>query len=368
MSSLPSAPSRPRKEIFKRRFPWGWVVLLGLGAAALGASYYKRQAPVSLAATSPALLKAGSRNPLVSASGYLVARHRATLSSKVLGRVAWLGVEEGSRVTKGQVLARLESSDLEAAKQQTTIQLEQARRDLTRAEALFKQTVLDQATLDKLRSQVEALQAQIKYQDALLENMVLRAPFSGTITQKLSEVGETVAPGSAGGANAINALLVLADFESLEVEVEVNESGLPLLKKQMPVEIRVDALENDTEAQVLKGVLREIYPTSNRQKAVVTVRVAFQERHPLLLPDMGAKVTFLGEPIPKDTFVLGREQIVQGNKVWILDQDKAQLKTIQIKSENPLGFEAEGLKGDEKLLQIPADFKLEVGKRVKVKP
>ncbi|MBK8791949.1 MAG: efflux RND transporter periplasmic adaptor subunit [Holophaga sp.] len=354
----------------KKRFPWGWVVLLGLGAVALIFTWLQKNAPVQLALTRPTLMKAGERNPLHSASGYIVARHRATLSAKVPGRIAWLGVEEGTRVTKGQVIARLEAIDLQAGRDQTEANLQQAELDLTRAEALVKDGVLDRASLDKLRSASTVLKAQLRYQDALMENMILRAPFSGTVTQKLTEVGETVSPGSAGGANAINAIATLADFESLEVETEVSESGIAKLKKGMPTEIRVDALENDPQGRVLKGLLREIYPTSNRQKAVVIVRVAFKERHPLLVPDMGAKVTFLGDPYLQDVLILGREQVVKNKgvtSVWVLQEGKAQLKAVKILSENPLGYEVQGISAEEPLLMIPADFKLQEGTRIKVK-
>ncbi len=355
------------KPVIRKRFPWGWAVLMVLGVVALVATWAQRTAPVSLSVTRPTVLKAGARNPVHAASGYLVARHRATLSSKVLGRVAWLGAEEGSRVVKGQVLARLEATDLEAGRLQTAANLGQAELDLQRGEALAREGVLDRASLDRLRSSVTVLKAQLAHQDALLENMVLRAPFTGTVTQKLSEVGETVAPGSAGGANAINAILVLADFDSLEVEVEVSEGGIAKLRKGMPAEIRVDALENDPKGQVLRGMLREIYPTSNRQKAVVTVRVAFQDRHPLLVPDMGAKVTFLGDPVAKDQLLLGREQVVKGGSVWVLQEGRAAQKPVKILGETPLGYAVEGLAPDEPLLVVPADFKLEPGRAVKVK-
>jgi RND family efflux transporter MFP subunit len=354
----------------KKRFPWGWVILGAAGAVALAFTWMQKNAPVSMAIGRPTVMKAGERNPLHSASGYLVARHRATLSAKVPGRIAWLGVEEGTRVAKGQVIARLEAADLQAARDQTEASLQQAVLDRTRAEALAKDGVLDRSSLDKLRSAELVLKAQLRYQDATLENMVLRAPFSGTVTQKLTELGETVSPGSAGGANAINAIAVLADFDSLEVETEVSEGGIAKLRKGMPAEIRVDALENDAKGRVLPGQLREIYPTSNRQKAVVIVRVAFKEKHPILMPDMGAKVTFLGDPYLQDVLILGREQVVKSkgtSSVWVLEDGKAKLKPVQIKAENPLGYEVQGIAPDEPLLMVPADFKLEEGTRIKVK-
>jgi RND family efflux transporter MFP subunit len=354
----------------KKRFPWGWVILGIAGVAALAITWMQKHAPVAMAVTRPILMRAGERNPLHSASGYLVARHRATLSAKVPGRIAWLGVEEGSRVAKGQIIARLEAADLQAARDQTEASLQQAILDRTRAEALVKDGVLDRSSLDRLRSAEAVLKAQLRYQEATLENMVLRAPFAGTVTQKLTELGETVSPGSAGGANAINAIAVLADFDSLEVETEVSESGIAKLRKGIPAEIRVDALENDPKGKVLPGRLREIYPTSNRQKAVVVVRVAFQEKHPLLVPDMGAKVTFLGDPYPQDVLILGREQVVKtkaGSAVWVLAAGKAQLKPVQIRAENPLGYEVQGLAADEPLLVVPADFKISEGLAIAVK-
>jgi RND family efflux transporter MFP subunit len=356
--------------VIKKRFPWGWVVL---GVLALGAgiiAYGIKHAPLSLAVTRPVVYKAGERNPVLTASGYLVARHRATLSAKVPGRIAWLGVEEGSRVTKGQVIARLEATDIRADRDQVAADLDQAEQDLQRGEALLKEGIQDRATVDHLRTSVASLKAQLRYQDALLENMVLRAPFSGTVTQKLSEIGETVSPGTAGGANAINAIATLADFNSLELEVEVNETGIVKLRQGMPAEIRVDALDAEPGAKPLRGELREIYPTSNRQKAVVIVRVALLDKHDALLPDMGAKVTFLGEPFREDTIFVGREQIVrrQGKTyVWTLKNGAAALQPLELGQENPIGYLVKGIPADLPLLVVPQEVKLEEGKRISPK-
>lgn len=362
-------PDGARKALVRRRFPWGWVVFLGLGVVALAAFVRMKNAPVQLALTRPTVLKAGERNPVVSASGYIVARTRATLSSKVLGRVSELHAQEGSRVAKGQVLARLESPDLEAQRLNVKAQLAQVELDLGRSQRLVEAGIADQAGLDRLRNQRTALRAQLDYQEALLESMVLRAPFSGVVTQKLSEVGETVAPGSAGGANAINAILTLADFNTLEVEVEVSENGIARLRRGMPAEIRVDALEGLPGARPLEGHLREIYPSSNRQKAVVIVRVAFRAIDPRLVPDMGCKVTFLGDPYREDTLILGREQVVRQKGqpfVWVLERGTAVLAPVRIEGENPLGYEVKGLAADAPLLVVPADRTLTPGTRVAV--
>jgi RND family efflux transporter MFP subunit len=365
--SIGTKGGKPR---IKKRFPWGWVVIgvLGLGAGVF--IYGAKHAPLTLAISHPVPYKAGERNPMLTASGYLVARHRATLSAKVTGRIAWLGVEEGTHVTKGQVIARLESEDLVADRERVQASLQQNEADLQRAQNLYKEGILDKASVEHLQTQVSTLKAQLRYQDASLENMVLRAPFTGTVTQKLSEVGETVSPGSAGGANAINAIATLADFDSLELEVEVNETGIVKLKKGMPAEIRVDALDVDPGAKPLRGELREIYPTSNRQKAVVVVRVALLDKHEALLPDMGAKVTFLGEPFKEDAVFVGREQVVrrQGKTyVWIYKNGVATLYPIELGEENPIGFMVKGLPADLPMLVVPQEVNLEEGKRVKPK-
>jgi multidrug efflux pump subunit AcrA (membrane-fusion protein) len=197
--------------------------------------------------------------------------------------------------------------------------------------------------------------------------MVLRAPFSGTVTQKLSELGETVSPGSAGGANAINAVAVIADFNSLELEVEVNETGITKLRKGMPAEIRVDALDAEPGAKPLRGVLREIYPTSSRQKAVVVVRVSLVDKHTVLVPDMGAKVTFLGDPFKEDAVFLGREQVIRRKgvpHVWTIKDGKASLHPVALGEEQAIGFMTKGLPADLPLLVVPQEVKLEEGQRI----
>ena len=365
MSEVPVRKS----AVIRKRFPWGWVVLGGIAILALGALAASKGAPVAVSISVPTVFKAGERNPLVTASGYLVARTRATLSSKVLGRVSWLGVQEGSRVTKGQVLARLESPDLAASRDQVKAQLDQAKVDLDRAMKLQALGIQDAATVDRLRSQKLTLEAQLAYQAALLDSMELKAPFSGIVTQKLSEVGETVAPGSAGGANAINAVLVMADFDTLEVEVEVNEASIAKLSRSMPAEIRVDALEGQGKRAVLKGRLREIYPSSNRQKAVVVVRVAIVDKDSLLVPDMGAKVTFLGEPYAQDVVVLGREQVKKQDGrayAWVEENGVAVQRFLTVLAENPVGLEVSGLAKDAHLIVAPPES-LKPGAKVKVR-
>jgi len=359
-----------KKPVIRRRFPWGWLILSVIGALAIGGFMAQKNAPKQVSTVPPTVFKAGERNPLVTASGYIVARTRATLSSKVLGRISWLGVQEGSHVQEGQVIAKLEAPDLVASRNAVASQLAQTELEVGRSQKLVKDGILDQASLDRLVNLAKQQTEQLKYQDALLESMSLKAPFTGVVTQKLSEVGETVAPGSAGGANAINAIAVLVDFNSLEVEVEVNEGSIAKLKKGMPAEIRVDALEGRKDgAKALKGQLREIYPSSNRQKAVIIVRVAFVEKDPLLVPDMGAKVTFLGDTYPQDVVVLGREQVVkrEGQSfTWAVEKGIATLKPVVVLAENPIGLEVSGINAGTQLIVAPPE-NLKVGAKVSVK-
>jgi RND family efflux transporter MFP subunit len=357
---------------FKKRLPLGWI-LVGLVALIAGISWSLSEgAALSVSTNTPTLFKQGAQTPLVTSSGYIVARTRATLSSKVLGRVAYLGVQEGSPVTKGQILAKLESPDLEASRNAILSQVKQAQQDFDRSETLWKAGFESQANMERMQSHLTTLKSQLAYQDALLESMTLKAPFTGVVTQKLSEVGETVAPGSAGGANAINAILVMADFATLEVEVEVSESGVGKLLAGMAAEVRVDALEKKKESAVLKGHLRAIYPSSNRQKATIIVRVALDQKDPLLVPDMGAKVTFLGAPYEADVLVVGREQVYRDPQTsesftWVVENGQATKKALLIlNASNPLGYEVSGLTPSSQLIIAPPD-NLKPGQKVVAK-
>ncbi len=356
----------------KKRRPIGWLIVGLVVLVALISWMLSGGNALPVSTNAPILLKKGTQTPLVTASGYIVARTRAVLSSKVLGRVAYLGVQEGSRVTKGQILARLESPDIEASRNAVFSQVKQAQQDFDRSATLLKAGFESQANTDRLMSQMNTLKAQLAYQDALLESMALKAPFTGIVTEKLSEVGETVAPGSAGGANAINAILVMADFDTLEVEVEVSESGVAKLIPGMSCEVRVDALEKIKDSAVLKSRLRAIYPSSNRKKATIIVRVALDQKNPLLVPDMGAKVTFLGVPYEEDVLVIGREQVFRDPQTsesftWVAENGLATKKSLLIKNtSNPLGFEVAGVTASTELIIAPPD-NLKPGQKVVAK-
>lgn len=361
-----------KNETSQQRLPIGKMVIGGIILLAVISYVLTPSSVIAVTTNTPTVFKKGSRSPVVTASGYIVARTRATLSSKALGRVSYLGVQEGSRVQKGQVLAKLESPDLEASRDSLLAQVNQAKIDFNRSSKLLSEGIESQANNDQLSSRLKTLQSQLNYQTALLESMVLKAPFAGVVTQKLSEVGETVAPGSAGGANAINALVVMADFNTLEVEVEVSETSVAKLVRNMAAEIRVDALERKKDSSVLRGRLREIYPSSNRQKATILVRVLLDQRDEILVPDMGAKVTFLGEPYDQDVVVIGREQVYRDpasgeSFTWVAEKEKAVKKNILIlNSSNPIGVEVSGLEANAQLIIAPPE-NLQDGQKLAVK-
>lgn len=253
----------------------------------------------------------------VTANGYVVARTQASVSSKITGRLAYVGVEEGSVVEKGEVIARLEAADYKAVLAQREADLATARaglveaeterdqlvRDLSRAEDLLAKGLMSAQQIEQLesqlksaearvsrsRAQVRAAEAAVSVARANLENTYIRAPFDGTVLRKDAEVGEVVAPAVTGGGLTRGAVVTMADLETLEVEVDVNEAYIARIHHGQLAPITLDAYPGTT----FRGRVRQIVPTADRQKATVLVKVAILDRDPRILPEMGAKVEFL---------------------------------------------------------------------------
>ena len=334
---------------------------------------------------------------VLNASGYVVAQRKAAVSSKSTGRLVFLGVEEGSRVKKGQILASLENEDLIAARNQAVAQVNQAKADLGTATAeladaelqyrryktLVAQDLVPKQDFDtaearykKAQAGVAAGQARIKVAQAGLANTqasleysYIRGPFDGVVTTKYAEVGEVVAPFGAA-ANARAAVVTMADLHSLMVEVDVAESNLDKVHLSQPCEISLDAIPDRRFA----GEVHMIVPTADRTKATVLTKVKFLETDDRILPEMSAKVAFLSQPlepgecqprltIPKAALVdrEGRSSsyLVTGNRVKLVPVTAG--LTL-----NDLVEIASGLKeGDRVVLNPPAS--LHDGSRVKVK-
>jgi len=295
----------------------GVLVLASLGIFALRNS--KPVVDVAVAQKS-----SGGRPSLLNASGYVTPRRRATIAAKITGRVTQVLFDEGVYVHEGQVLATLDESDArraldsakadrnatEAAITDWQVQLKNAEIELHRAQELQAagvqpQEMLDNArmTADSLkakialaRQQVIASDARIREAQQNVDNCVIRAPFSGIVVSKDAQVGEMVSPISAGGGFTRTGIATLVDMNSLETEVDVNEAYIARVVPGQPVTAVLDAYP-DWE---IPSKVRTIIPTADRQKATVKVRISFLKLDPRILPDMGIKVSFLGnEPETK---------------------------------------------------------------------
>jgi RND family efflux transporter MFP subunit len=297
----------------------GWVVLLVLLAAA-GAGAWKwatRERPVEVSVATVNERAAGTQAAVLNASGYVVARRRATVSSKITGKVVEVNVEEGMAVKEGQILARLDDATSKAALALAQAQLGSAKKNVAENEAHLslakitfdRQTKLlnggygTQADVDAAKADVDATDArinafkeqvnvaerQVEVAQTDLDNSIIRAPFSGIATSKDAQPGEMVSPVSAGGGFTRTGICTIVDMHSLEVEVDVNESYIGRVSAGQDVTAVLDAYP---DFQIPAHVIT-IVPTADRQKATVLVRIAFKQLDPRILPDMGIKVTFL---------------------------------------------------------------------------
>jgi RND family efflux transporter MFP subunit len=301
------------------------VALLLLGGAAywLFGSRFQTVAVKVAAAAAPPTSASGGGASVLNASGYVTARRRATVSSKVTGKVVDVLVEEGHEVHQGQVLAHLDDTQVRAALNYAEAQLASSRKaadedearlnqaelTLGRLQQLMKENVVGKAELDNAQAEVDALRARIAYshqqvtvaerqvelQRTNLNDMVVRAPFSGVAISKDAQPGEMISPVSAGGGFTRTGICTIVDMSSLEIEVDVNESYINRVSAGQKVEAVLDAYPSWT----IPGHVITTIPSADRQKATVKVRIAFDPStrsgslDPRILPDMGVKVSFL---------------------------------------------------------------------------
>jgi len=323
-----------------RRSPWRWPLLLLVPALLAIAGLYALRlrealaAPVVetvVAARSTGSSEAGSA--VLTASGYVVARRKAVVSAKIQGRLAHLGVEEGSRVREGEVFARLESQDYEAEVQSSQASVQRAEADLAEAQRkerlaqqLAGEQVVSRDDLEEARSRVriaEAALAQARadlaVSEARYQNTLIRAPFTGTVVKKMAEVGESVAPIPPGVniSTASGAIVALADLDTLEVEADVNESNVARLKPEQPAEVTVEAFPDRT----YRAVLRQIIPTADRTKATVMVKVTILDEDADLKPEMSARVTFREPAKPADPGAAPPEPVVTVPRGAVVTRD-----------------------------------------------
>lgn len=313
----------------------------------------------------------------ISANGYVVARTKASVSSKILGRLAWIGVTEGSRLKEGEIIARLESADYEAAAlaakanvASVEAQLAQAKRDLQRAQALRRDNLVSdadlegaQTKLDVLAAQLGAARAQSDLAKANFENTNVRAPFAGTVLRKDAEVGEIVAPSSAGGGLTRTAIVTMADLQTLEVEVDVNEAYIAQVRNGQGARITLDAYPDTS----FTGRVRQVVPTADRQKATVLVKVSILDRDPRILPEMGAKVVFTAREGATAVAAVRRVlapaaavvRSADGAAVWVVEDGAVRRVSVDVGEARGERLEVrQGLSGGENLvLEPPAGLK-----------
>jgi RND family efflux transporter MFP subunit len=313
-------PSAPYRRSGKKRVIWILLILAMLFILGFLYSQGWLRPAQEVSVTTVSLVYPAQPLTELSASGYVVAQRKAAVASKGTGRLEILTVEEGSRVKKGQILARLENADLQAQSGQAQANLNAAQANLNQilavvandrlrfernrkliqaqavsqssyddAEARYQQS---QATEAAARSQIEAAEAALQATRVGLEYTLIRAPFDGVILTKNADVGEVVAP-FGSSINAKAAVVTMADLDSLIVEADVSEINLAKIKSGQPCEITLDAFPEER----FPGQVHMVVPTADRSKATVQTKVKFLERDERVLPEMSAKVAFLSRPV-----------------------------------------------------------------------
>lgn len=346
------------------------LIVIGIGvlclAVAVGAwFFFSKEAGVGVRISSAVSIGgSGSTASVLDATGYVVARREATVSSRITGRVLEVLIEEGMLVEAGQVMATLDVIDAEAQRTLSHSQLEAARSQSADIQAQLKEAEanaarLDRLVVDKLVSRQQHEQA-IAARDSLrarlatadrnvqvaldtlriaengLDHTIVRAPFRGVVIAKAAQPGEIVSPLSAGGGFTRTGIGTIVDMDSLEVEVDVGEAFIGRVKPKMPVEVTLNAYQDSKiPAEVIA-----IIPTADRAKATLKVRIAFKVRDPRIVPEMGVRVSFLdsdtaatasaprrsGVSVPADALV-NRSGM---DAVFVLEGDTVELRRVTV--------------------------------------
>ena len=366
----------------RKSSPVVWIVVLLLLAviAAAAVWWFKRPQTIEVRTVLVQQPTSGGGGNLLNASGYVTARRAATVSSKVTGKVMEVLVEEGMKVEAGQILARLDSANVqkslelseahaESARKgldETKANLEQTDRELARITRLAENKIATQSDLDKAATDVKSLKARLGRQLAevtvaerelavwkqQLDDTIVRAPFAGIVTQKNAQPGEMISPMSAGGFTRTG-ICTIVDMSSLEIEVDVNESFINRVQSGQPVEATLDSYP---DWRIPSKVIA-IIPTADRQKATVKVRVGFEKLDPRILPDMSVKVVFQSAGEAKTSargITVPKAAVRQrdGKAIaWIVRDGRVERRAVTVGT--PRGDEVAvtaGLHGGEKLV------------------
>lgn len=383
-----------------RRRRWRWwapalVVLLLAGAVV----WVGLSRPPAVAVTEVRQAQPGEQRTELSAAGYVASRRRSVVAPQVPGRLVSLEVNEGDAVEQGQVLARLDDRDARVALARVRAELQaarqrleaarasalNARRERRRAEQLAGQQVITRADLDRVRTQARLARAEaraaaaqlaaarraVEAAELQLAHTVVRAPFDGTVVSKLADEGAVLAPAALTQEN-VGGIVELVDLGALEVDAEVSEEQLSRVRPGQPALIFLEAFPE----QAFTGAVRTVSPTIDRSKATAEVKVGFEQVPQGALPNMGARVALLSEPLPPEELareaaalrvpyssVVEREgQVV----VWVVEDGRLRPEPVAVLER--VGDEAvleQGPAPGSQVVTAP-DTRLRPGSRVRV--
>ncbi|MFA5940701.1 MAG: efflux RND transporter periplasmic adaptor subunit [Sinimarinibacterium sp.] len=338
---------------------------------------------------------------VLDASGYVIARRQATVSSKVTGKVVEVRVEEGQAVRAGDVLAQIDDSNartqlalarsqLDAARAQQSevrVQLDEARRQLERTRGLAARKLVSEQALDAAQANADGLAARLEtternaavaersvaVQQQLLEDTVVRAPFDGVITVKNAQPGEMISPLSAGGAGTRTGIGTLVDMDSLEVEVDINENFINRVQPGQAVSARLNAYADwEIPCEVVA-----VIPTADRAKATVKVRVAFKLKDPRILPEMGVRVAFresskAGEGAPATAGVLIPIEAIQldGERgvVFLVKDERLERRAVRVAGKTADGVRVSSSLAAGDTLAVGDFAQMQDGLKVTIQP
>jgi HlyD family secretion protein len=367
---------RIRREPERSGGPKGWLLVGAALVVGVGVAAYvlagRGLRPAKVEVVTAAVVTEGQATTLLTATGYVEAERKADLSPKITSRITELNVTEGTRVKKNDVIARLDSTDLDAQLAEARANWVNAEAELKRQQSIFDQGLSTRSALDAAVANEAATRARVRYVEALMDYTIIRAPFAGVITAKRAFVGEAVSPfgSSPSGGGSGGAVATIVEFSSLYVGADVNEANLSKLAPNQPAEITLDAAPD----KVYHGRLRQIVPAADRQKATVRVKVAFGDPDDRVLPDLSARVSFTSEPtqgkesksrvvVPKAalTTIDGRRgvfKVVDGRAVFTPVTAGGDVQgQVEI---------TEGLQGGERLIALAAGTRIQNGQKVRV--
>jgi len=371
------------RPVKSKRLRLAFILFILFVAAAALFMFHNRA--ITIETTSVSLFYPTQSFTLLNSNGYVVAQRKAAVASKTTGRMEWIGVEEGSRVTKGQVIARLENKDLEAVVRQAEAAVqnaqalrEQSRAELTDAEQLFNRQkgllqsgIISQAEFESSEARFKrasaatsAAEAGIAAAAAALQGAgvnlgysLIQAPFDAVVLTKNADVGDIITPLGAA-ANSKAAVVTIADLASLQVEADVSESNLAQIKQGQPCEIVLDALPGSR----FRGIVHTIVPTADRSKASVMVKIRFLELDKRIFPEMSAKVAFLQrEAVAGDNIarvVLNPAAVVTRNGqsgVYLVAGDTVRFTPVTTGIKLGDLLEVSGVKSGDKVALTPLD-------------